>query len=47
MRSNEGDWGIGHARKDEEAQEMGQSASFTPRKITLDALSVGVKQYKV
>jgi len=23
-----GDWRIGHARKDEEAQEMGQSASF-------------------
>ena len=29
MRSNEGDWGIGHARKDGEAQEMGQSASFS------------------
>ena len=24
-----GDWRIGHARKDEKAQEMGQSASFT------------------
>jgi hypothetical protein len=26
--SEQWDWGIGHARKDWEAQEMGQSASF-------------------
>jgi len=25
---------------------MGQSASFTPRNITLGAMSTGVKQYK-
>jgi hypothetical protein len=31
MRLNEGDWRIGHAQKDREAQKMGQSASFTPR----------------
>ena len=26
---------------------MGQSASFTPRTITLDAMSTGVKQYNL
>jgi hypothetical protein len=41
-----GDWRIDHAQKDREAQEMGQSASFIPRKLILDAMSRSVKQYK-
>jgi len=44
LTSKRGDWRIGHARKDQEAQEMGQSASFTPRTLTLGAMSTGVKQ---
>jgi len=40
---NGGDWRIGHARKDQEAQEIGQSASFIPRPVTLGAMGTGVK----
>ena len=36
---------INHAPNKQEAQEMGQSASFTPRSITLVAMRPAVKIY--
>ena len=38
-----GDLRINHAPNEQETQEMGQSASFTPRSITLVAMRPAVK----
>jgi hypothetical protein len=45
-RRSGGDWGIVHARKDQEARDGTVSEASHRTALTLGAISMGVKQYK-